>query len=80
MRSELQGVPGIVQFEIVLNSTNSPGDIDFFLSKNSLSKSTFYVLSTNPRLVQFLNSTIPREHKIRIMYPGAHYNLNLYKK
>jgi hypothetical protein len=29
------------------------------------SKSTFYVLSTSPRLVRFLNSTIPWEHKIR---------------
>ena len=33
-------------------------------SKNSLSKSTFNVLSTSPCLVQFLNSTIPWEHKI----------------
>ena len=36
----------------------------FLFSKNSFSLRTFYVLSTSPRLVQFLNSTIPWEHKI----------------
>ena len=36
-----------------------------FFSKNSLSKSTFYVLSTSPRLVRFFNSMIPWEPKIR---------------
>ena len=59
--------PGIVRFKIVLNSTNSPIQYGFlpFFSKNSLSKSTFYVLSTSPHLVRFLNSTIPWEPKIR---------------
>ena len=44
--------PNIVQF------------FAFFLKKN-LSKSTFYVLSTSPRLVRFLNCTIPWEPKTR---------------
>ena len=39
-----------------------------FSSKNRLSKSAFYVLSTSPHLVRFLNSTIPCEHKIRTIW------------
>ena len=48
----LSTIPGIVRFKILLNSTNS------------LSRITFYVLSTSPCLVRFLNSKIPWEHKI----------------
>ena len=33
--------------------------------KNSLSKNSFYVFSTNPCLVWFHNTTIPWKHKIR---------------
>ena len=63
----LSTIPGIVRFLIVLNRTNSPVQysfLPFFSQKTSLSKSTFYVLSTSPRLVRFLNSTIPWEPKI----------------
>ena len=39
-----------------------------FFPKTSLSKSIFYVLSTSPRLVQFLNSAIPWEFMRLILW------------
>ena len=70
----LSTIPGIVRFKIVLNSTNV---FCLFFSKNGLSISTFYVLSTSPRLVRFLNSTIPWEPKIcTIRGPPVFDNLN----
>ena len=41
------------------------GFFALFFSKKSLSKSTIYLIGTSPLLVQFLNSTIPWEPKIR---------------
>ena len=46
-------IPNIVQFKIVLNNTNFPVQYSFFAffsAKNSLSKNSFYLFSSNPCL------------------------------
>ena len=61
--------PRFLQFHLVqsLVQYKFPDIVQFFVifSWKTAFKSTFCILSTSPRLVQFLNNTIPREHKIR---------------